>query len=305
MDTHWLKLTGTKGAPRKRGRRRQNWLARLGQKLGLKRRRVAGRAVAKKAVASRPATGLGFRVARLVNPIALGAMALGLASCSFFFDYEPPGPEAFPIKGIDVSYYQEDIDWQKVRRSNTSFAWIKVTEGGDWSDPKFEQNWYEAAAAGVARGAYHFWYFCRPAQEQVSWFIEHVPYDPNALPPVLDMEWTASKTCPDRPSRATVLSEMKIWLDAIEAYYGKRPVIYTSVDFYRDRLRGAFPDYHMWVRSVRGHPMIRYGDLKWHFWQHTEDGRIAGIRGRVDRNVFYGTKGEWQEFLAGELKPED
>ncbi len=241
--------------------------------------------------------------ARLVNPIALGSLAIGLSACAFFGDYRPPSPADYPIKGIDVSYYQEDINWRSVVADNTAFAWLKATEGGDWSDPKFPQNWNGAALAGLPRGAYHFWYFCRPAMEQVSWFLQHVPYDPYALPPVLDIEWVDSKTCPGHPPREQIIPEVKLWLDSIEAYYGKRPIIYTSISFYNDRLRGEFENYFIWIASYKGHPVMRDPSLRWHFWQHTEAGRVAGIRGRVDKNVFNGSPREWQAFLAGRLPP--
>src|SRR5688572_21982049 len=68
-----------------------------------------------------------------------------------------------PIQGIDVSYWQGDIDWNTVSNAGISFAYIKATEGGDHVDPKFLQNWYQAKRAGIARGAYHFIYWCRPA----------------------------------------------------------------------------------------------------------------------------------------------
>src|SRR5690606_7664144 len=110
-------------------------------------------------------------------------------------------------------------------------------EGGDRFDERFDENWRGAEAAGIARGAYHFYYFCRPAHEQAAWFIRHVPNDPKALPPVLDMEWNGhSPTCRIKPPRETVLAEMRVFLSMIEAHYGKRPIIYTSVDFHRERL---------------------------------------------------------------------
>ncbi|WP_084632910.1 GH25 family lysozyme [Pleomorphomonas oryzae] len=241
--------------------------------------------------------------ARLVNPIALGSLAFGLSACALF-DFGPPGPDDYPVKGIDVSYYQDDINWRSVVADNTAFAWLKATEGGDWYDPKFDANWYGAAMAGLPRGAYHFWYFCRPATEQVNWFLQHVPYDPYALPPVLDIEWVNSKNCPGHPSREAIIPEVRTWLDAIERYYGKRPIIYTSISFYNDRLRGAFPGYFVWIASYKGHPIVRDPSLRWNFWQHTHAGRVAGIRGRVDRNVFNGSVREWQAFLQGQLRPE-
>jgi lysozyme len=90
---------------------------------------------------------------------------------------------------------------------------------------------------------------------------------------------------------------MQIFLDMVEKHYGKRPIIYVTVDFYRDVMVGAFETYPLWVRSVAGYPTIRYGQRKWAFWQYTATGRAWGIEGPVDRNVFFGTKKQWQEWL--------
>src|SRR4051812_44035850 len=67
-----------------------------------------------------------------------------------------PHPEDFTVHGVDVSKYQGEIDWQAAKASGVRFAWIKATEGGDHMDEKFYQNWQNAKAAGVPRGAYHF-----------------------------------------------------------------------------------------------------------------------------------------------------
>ena len=88
----------------------------------------------------------------------------------------------------------------------------------------------------MRRGAYHFAYWCRPAEEQAAWFLANVPNDPSALPPVLDVEWNpTSKTCPRKLPREQALADMRTILQAMERAYGKRPVIYTSVDFHRGR----------------------------------------------------------------------
>ncbi|WP_417670149.1 GH25 family lysozyme [Roseibium sp.] len=228
---------------------------------------------------------------------------LALTSCSLY-DFPDPTPEDYAIHGIDVSKYQGDIDWAAAKRGGVEFAWIKATEGGDHSDERFLDNWYGAQAAGVPRGAYHFYYFCRPVEEQVDWVQKNVPRDPSALPLVLDMEWNAhSKNCRKRPERAKILRDMKHFLDEIEAYYGKRPVIYSSVDFHRDRLVGAFKGEQFWLRSVASYPNRIYSERDdWYFWQYTAEGQIPGIDGNVDRNVFFGSKSEFREWLKGELE---
>lgn len=232
------------------------------------------------------------------------AAALGLAGCgggAFDFDEGLPHPGDYPIHGIDVSKYQGDIDWNAVKASGVKFVWIKATEGGDHADEKFAVNWAGAKLAGIPHGAYHFVYWCRPPNEEVAWFEQNVPIEDDALPPVLDVEATpTSQTCHRHLERDSAIADMKVMLDEMERHYGKRPVIYTSVDFYEAILSdGAFSDYPIWVRSTKHFPSVRYGSRKWHFWQYQADGHTPGIFGHVDQNAYYGTSEQWQAFLDG------
>ena len=237
---------------------------------------------------------------RLTALAAALVVALGLAACDGDVATSPyPSPMDYSIQGIDVSKYQGDVDWNAVAGSGVRFAYIKATEGGDYLDEKFRQNWELSRASGIARGAYHFAYWCRSAQEQAAWFLANVPNDPGALPPVLDVEWNPqSRTCPKKLPREQALAMMRVILEAMEHAYGKKPVIYTSVDFHREVLQGELLDYPMWVRSVKDYPTVKYGDRQWHFWQHTATGTVPGIRGYVDRNCYYGSLDDWQTFLS-------
>ena len=209
-------------------------------------------------------------------------------------------PWQYPVHGIDVSKYQGDIDWRRVRASGVHFAFIKATEGGDHADDRFADNWAAARAAGMPRGAYHYYYFCRTAAEQAAWFMNHVPKDPAALPPVLDLEWThKSRTCTYRPAPETVRREARFFLQALGIYYGKRPVIYTTVDFFRDNELWRLDGYNFWLRSVAGHPSEVYPDQRWAFWQYTGTGLVSGIDGPTDLNVFAGSQAQWRAWSAG------
>lgn len=210
-------------------------------------------------------------------------------------DWSGVTPAQYAVHGIDVSKYQGDIDWLRVRRSGVNFAYIKATEGGDHSDDRFQENWTKAGAAGMPRGAYHYFYFCRTGLEQAAWFIQHVPRDPSALPPVLDLEWThKSKTCPWRPDPATVQREARAFLQVLTAYYRKRPLIYTTVDFYDDNRLWELEGYPFWLRSVAGHPSEVYPGQRWAFWQYTGTGLVDGIDGMTDLNVYAGSASQWQ-----------
>ena len=168
-------------------------------------------------------------------------------------------PWQYPVHGIDVSKYQGDIDWSTVRRAGIDFAFIKATEGGDHTDDRFRRQLGGARAAGMPRGAYHYYYFCRPALEQAAWFINHVPQGrdrpapgprPRVDPQVEDLHLPARR-------RPRSVAEARIFLAALTAYYGRRPVIYTTVDFYRDNELWRLDDYPFWLRSVAGHPLGR------------------------------------------------
>ena len=179
-------------------------------------------------------------------------------------------PWHYAVHGIDVSKYQGDIDWPRVRASGVAFAFIKATEGGDHADDRFADNWAAARAAGMPRGAYHYYYFCRPALEQAAWFMNHVPKDPTALPPVLDLEWThKSRTCTFRPDPGTVRAEALKFLQALTIYYRKRPVIYTTVDFYEDNELWRLPEVLV--------PVAFYGLLALFFWTLVE-ARVRSVR---------------------------
>lgn len=252
--------------------------------------------------------------------IALAILVAGaLSACGGAVNYYPeksdakPHPgvasaQGFPIHGIDISRWQNEIDWPAARAAGTKFAFIKATEGGDHLDPNFNRNWRGAKAAGIPRGAYHFVYWCRPAHEQAQWFVQHIPNDPDALPPVLDLEWNGhSRTCPRKVSKPLALEKIRLMLDELERHTGKRPIIYTDITFHKDILEGEseFDRYPFWLRSVAAEPQERYTDRRWTFWQYTTTGRVPGIRGDVDRNVFYGDARAWQQFLATDCDPRD
>ena len=208
-------------------------------------------------------------------------------------------PNRAPIQGIDAARFQERIDWPAVRRAGIRFAFLKATEGGDLLDPKFKSHWRGTKRVGIARGAYHFYYFCTRPEVQARWFIRNVPKAGRNLPPVLDMEWNPfSPTCQRRPAAATVRAEMKVWLDLVTGHFGQRPIIYTTPGFYKDARLDRLKGYEFWLRTTAKTPREAYPGQSWRFWQFTATGIVPGIEGDTDRNIFNGSAAEWETWLA-------
>ncbi len=79
------------------------------------------------------------------------------------------------VNGVDCSHHNGVVDWQKVAASGTRFAYAKATEGLTFTDSKFQSNYTNMKAAGLLRGAYHFF---RPESEplaQADAFLAQVP----------------------------------------------------------------------------------------------------------------------------------
>ncbi len=251
-----------------------------------------------------------------LRTILLAILAWPLAGCVAGIDdlRAPPsltGAHPFPVReatagfqahdvhGIDVAKYQGDIAWSDVKSSGIDFAFLKATEGADRIDDKFAQNWAAAKEAGMPRGAYHFNYWCSPMSDQIAWFKRNVPVDPDALPPVLDLEWNfQSPTCPRKVSSDVAIPAIRAFVTEIERHYRKRPILYTDIVFHRDILSdGAFDNYPIWVRAVKDLPQEKYPGRRWAFWQYTERGSVPGIRSMVDKNAFAGTRSQWRRLV--------
>lgn len=247
--------------------------------------------------------------ARLMRPSTLAASNYRAAGIPARFgdtdphDWEGLAPAQLPVHGIDAARYQGEIDWRRARAAGVSFAWLKATEGGDHVDPGFSVNAHRARAAGIPVGAYHFYYFCRPAEDQARWFIRNVPARAGDLPPVLDIEWNhTSPSCRRRPPAHQVQAEMRRFLAILTAHYGTRPIIYTTVDFWRDAGLRRFAGHEFWLRSVAGHPLDNYPGADWSFWQYSGTGVVPGVPGTVDMNAFAGSPAAWEGWLAARVQ---
>lgn len=188
----------------------------------------------------------------------------------------------FEVHGIDVSHYQEEINWDTVAAQQIDFAFIKATEGKKLVDNCFEQNWQELKKVGIKRGAYHFFHPTLSSEIQATNFIATVQMDFGDLPPVLDFEVT------NNVRKKELILRIQSWLDLIEAHYKIRPIIYTNQKLYFQYILNNFNDYPIWIARYNSIRPLMLRENGWQFWQYGNKGTIKGIEGLVDLNVFCG-----------------
>jgi lysozyme len=199
-------------------------------------------------------------------------------------------------RGIDVSHYQGVVDWGQVHQAGVSFGFAKATEGLSTVDSEFATNWQAMSAAGVLRGAYHFFHPEEDAAAQATHFLSVVgEIGPNDLPPVLDVETT------NGVAGSAVWAGAKTWLTAVAEATGRTPILYTSHSFWN----GSAPDssltkYPLWLADYATTPTLPHGFATWHFWQYSQSGSVAGVAGAVDLDVWNGTLATLLAFVAGD-----
>ena len=203
--------------------------------------------------------------------------------------------------GVDVSIWQRTVDWPTVKNAGTVFAFAKASEGTDFIDPTFATNWPAMQAAGLIRGAYHYYQPAEDPEAQAAHFAQVVgPLALGDMPPVLDVEEKPTVTS------AVLIAGVKRCLEAIERQFGRRPLVYTSPGFWGSYMRddtGAYPgwaaSYPLWVAHYTDAlaPLLPRGWNSWAFWQYSGSGQVDGVQTPVDLDWFDGTADDLRLWL--------
>jgi lysozyme len=209
--------------------------------------------------------------------LAIAAASCVLAIDRGFIALNNPNRGTYPVRGVDVSAYQGQIDWVKLATQDVRFAFIKATEGSSFVDRQFLMNAIAAQKAGLAMGAYHFFSLESTGADQARHFINTlslahpeqtgVVSSPFSLPPVIDVE-LYGRFRKNPPRRDVVVSELTSLTNALASHYGRRPLIYATEESYDLYIAGGFPNCDIWIRNVMFSPSISDGRA-WMFWQYS------------------------------------
>lgn len=226
------------------------------------------------------------------------------------------------IPGIDVSLFQDAIDWTAVRAAGVQYAIVRSSRGETYNDPLFLANMREASKAGVLLGTYHF---CNldtnygslttadaiaDAIVEANHYLSVIKpyYDAGQLlPPVADVEGF-----PDFSSTTQQRNYTSAWTaqfsETIYNSLGVRPMIYGSKSTANTHYTSAVASQHdlwiaWWKTSGTANPPVQSDTPIWDpwvFWQWTDDWRVSGIEGAVDGDLFNGNRAKLETYLSGD-----
>lgn len=211
-----------------------------------------------------------------------------------------PGHQTHGYYGIDVSHWQNVIDWETVRKDSLphpiSFVLIKATQGAKATDPFFNTNWAFAEKEGILKGAYHFYQYKDPPLDQAEHYISQVTLLPQDILPIVDVELDCTGCTRPEISDNLLIKNLKTYLQAIESHYKVKPMIYTYEAFYQTHLRGHFDDYPYWLARFSSKPPTEFkivpdsvSQPKITMWQFTDSGKIKGVPGKTDMSFLPAT----------------
>uniref|UniRef100_A0A1B6LTI2 Lysozyme n=1 Tax=Graphocephala atropunctata TaxID=36148 RepID=A0A1B6LTI2_9HEMI len=191
--------------------------------------------------------------------------------------------------GIDVSHYNGDINWQRVKAAGIQFAMAKATEGNHFEDSKFVVNFNGMKSNGIKAGAYHYLRGGPTATSQVAKIravLQKVNFDPIRDVLAIDVE----KGGNEKATADAMAETLNGVLDGLKSTY-KNIYIYTGPYYWENEVswrKFNFSQYNLWIAhyTPQSSPKIptTWKNKGYTWWQFTDKGKVDGIKGNVDLN---------------------
>ncbi len=239
------------------------------------------------------------------------ALSLGLSLCYILYDAprwsgrleeNPYGPGDFALvdgyltctagpsrRGLDVSEYQGDIDWEAVYAGGFDFVFVRIgyrgyRTGQILADDHARENLAGARAAGLDVGAYFYSQALttQEAAEEARWCLDYLEGTALELPLVFDWEWVSREARTGAMTKGLLTDCARTFCETVQAG-GYQPMLYFNTHISRDLLDlKQLQEYPRWLALYQTEMTFPY---QVHFWQYTEEGSVPGIRGKVDINL--------------------
>lgn len=194
----------------------------------------------------------------------------------------------YPVKGLDVSHHNGNIDFDKVVNDSVNFVIIKATDGVGDTDPKLTANYNNAHRAGLDVGVYHFFRYHRDGHAQAKYFMQVIDTLRIDLPVAIDLEDSDNES----GHESFIAQRLRNMVDDLKAA-GYDVMIYANRDQYNAYIDGRFDDVSIWMASSYAPKPGERRDI----WQHSHKGSVNGIDGPVDINTFNGSAAEYRRWL--------
>lgn len=223
--------------------------------------------------------------------LAAGLLVWSAYAAWMHFRTTPPHVDhaRYPVLGIDVSAHNGMMNLNAAASDGIEFIWIKASEGETFRDKNFRLNHQKAGVAGIKRGAYHFFRFDKDGVSQAINLLEAIDNRKLEIGIAIDIEsFGNSEEIPTEMVKER-LAAMVDYLNLC----GFSPTLYANKKDYYEYLADSFPGSRLWICSFSDDPI----SADWKFWQFSHQGSVSGISGKVDLNVFGGSRKEWLDFL--------
>ncbi|NLU24036.1 MAG: LysM peptidoglycan-binding domain-containing protein [Clostridiales bacterium] len=213
---------------------------------------------------------------------ALLALAVAAVTAAPVLALEPNSDTIY--QGIDVSVYQDTIDFDAVREDGKQAVYIRAGQGFDYVDPNYRTNFENASAAGLDAGFYYYVTATNTtdAEEQATTFAQLIDGYDYTMRPAMDYESYGGLS--DSAINAVGLA----FLEKLAALTGVTPVVYS--DAYRTQTlwNAAYGAYPLWVAEYNGGAQPSDNDIwdSWSGYQYSNTGRVSGIDDDVDLDWF-------------------
>lgn len=211
-------------------------------------------------------------------------------------------PRSDQTEGVDVSSYQQEVNWSALYSAGTRWAYTKATEGTSYKNPYFTQQYTGPYNVGIIHGAYHF---AAPDDSggaaQADYFVKHGggwSADGRTLPGALDIEWNPYGDDCYGKSRSAMVSWIRDFLNRYRARTGRDAVIYTATSWWTQctgNYAGFGKTNPLWIARYASSPGTLPAGWSFHtMWQYTSTGATVG-----DHDRFNGSRDRLKVFAKG------